>query len=161
MIRNVTAADAEAISAIYNPYVVETTVTFEEESVASAEMETRIRDTVAAGLPWVVAEIDGRIVAYAYASRWKSRCAYRYAVESTVYVAPGHAGQGLGTLLYRELFDQLRACGVHSVLAGITLPNDASVALHEKMGFEKVGQFREVGWKFRRWIDVGYWELFL
>jgi L-amino acid N-acyltransferase YncA len=160
MIRNVTPADAEAIAAIYNHYIAETTATFEEEPVSTAEMETRIRDTLGA-LPWVVAEIDGRVVAYAYASRWKSRCAYRYAVESTVYTAPGRTGQGLGTLLYSELFDQLRACGMHSVLAGITLPNDASVALHEKMGFEKVGQFREVGWKFGRWIDVGYWELML
>jgi len=160
MIRNATIADAEAIAAIYNYYIAETTATFEEEPVTIAEIETRIRETLGA-LPWVVAEIDGRVVAYAYASRWKSRCAYRFAVESTVYVDRAHPRKGLGTLLYRELIEQLRACGMHSVLAGITLPNNPSVALHEKMGFQKVGQFREVGWKFNRWIDVGYWELFL
>jgi L-amino acid N-acyltransferase YncA len=160
MIRNVTVADAEAIAGIYNPYVAETTVTFEEEPVSTAEMETRIRDTLGA-LPWLVAEIDGRVIAFAYASRWKGRCAYRYAVESTVYVDRAHPRNGLGTLLYHELFDQLRACSMHSVLAGITLPNEASVALHEKFGFKKVAHFREVGWKFSRWIDVGYWQLLL
>jgi phosphinothricin acetyltransferase len=160
MIRNVTVADAETIAGIYNHYVAETTVTFEEEPVSTADMATRISETLGA-LPWVVAEIDGSVAAYAYASRWKSRCAYRYAVESTVYVDRAHPRRGLATLLYRELFDQLRACSMHSVLAGITLPNDPSVALHEKFGFEKVAQFREVGWKFGRWIDVGYWELLL
>ena len=160
MIRACTAADAAAICAIYNPYVLETVITFEETPVSTAEMAQRIAD-VTARLPWLVAEEGRGLVGYAYATPWKARSAYRFSVESTVYVAPDHMGRGVGTALYRELIDALRRLGMHSAVGGIALPNAASIALHEKLGFRKIGQFVEIGRKFDRWVDVGYWELIL
>jgi phosphinothricin acetyltransferase len=160
MIRACVAADAAAICAIYNPYVLETVITFEEEPVSTAEMARRIGE-VATRFPWLVAEENGEIVGYAYATPWKARSAYRFSVESTVYVARGHMGRGVGTALYRALIDALRMLGVHCAVGGIALPNAASIALHEKLGFEKIGQFVEVGRKLDRWVDVGYWELIL
>ncbi len=161
MICSATNADATAIAALYNHYVVNTSVTFEEEAVAIEEMAQRIADTQAAELPWLVYEENQRILGYAYASKWKSRCAYRYAVESTVYLDKAATGRGLGTTLYTALLAELRKQNLHCVIGGIALPNTASVALHEKFGFQKVAQFKEVGWKFDQWIDVGYWELIL
>ena len=114
-----------------------------------------------AALPWFVCETDGRVSGYAYASPWKSRSAYRRSVESTVYVAPHSAGHGIGSMLYRALISDLRERDLHTVIGGIALPNAASVALHEKMGFRKVAEFAEVGWKFERYIAVGYWQLLL
>lgn len=160
MIRSAGPADAAAICAIYNPYVLNTIITFEEQAVSITEMENRILEVVR-DLPWLVAEEDGQILGYAYASKWKSRCAYRYAVESTVYLQTGLAGRGLGTLLYRALLADLRGRGMHTVIGGIALPNPASVALHEKLGFVQVAHFKEVGWKLERRIDVGYWQLIL
>jgi L-amino acid N-acyltransferase YncA len=123
-------------------------------------MAQRIAD-VTARFPWLVADEGGAIVGYAYATPWKPRSAYRFSVESTVYVAPDHMGRGVGTALYRELIDALRRLGVHCTVGGIALPNSASIALHEKLGFRKIGQFVEIGRKFDRWVDVGYWELSL
>lgn len=121
----------------------------------------RIADVQAAGLPWLVAEAEGVVAGYAYATKWRVRHAYRFSVESSVYLAPASAGQGIGTMLYRALLDRLRDGGFHLAIGGIALPNAASIALHEKLGFEKVAQFREVGFKFGRWTDVGYWQLSL
>jgi L-amino acid N-acyltransferase YncA len=160
MIRACTTADATAICSIYNHYVRETVITFEEAPVAVPEMAQRVVD-VATRFPWLVAEEGNEIVGYAYATPWKTRSAYRFSVESTVYVAPGQTGRGLGTALYRELLDELRKQGVHSVVGGIALPNAASITLHEKLGFKKIGEFVEIGRKFDRWVDVGYWELIL
>jgi phosphinothricin acetyltransferase len=123
-------------------------------------MRARIAEVLET-LPWLVHEEDGRVLGFAYASRWKGRCAYRFAAESTVYVADGHARRGIGRALYTALLSDLRARGVHCVIGGIAQPNPASVALHEALGFSKVAHFREVGWKFGRWIDVGYWEVVL
>ena len=149
-IHTASAAHAGAIVAIYNHYVRETIVTFEEEPVSAAEMASRIAEVATHGLPWLVAEQDRAVVGYAYA--------YRYSVESTVYLASGRDRQGLGSALYSELFRRLAAAGSHAVIAGIALPNAGSVALHEKFGMSKVAHFKEVGFKFGRWIDVGYWE---
>jgi L-amino acid N-acyltransferase YncA len=158
VIRTATAEDAAALAQIYNHYVEHTVVTFEEQPVAVAEMAGRLVETAAAGLPWlVVAQAEGAR-GYAHASKWKGRCAYRYSVEVTVYLAPGATGRGLGRALYEALFRQLRAQGYHCAMGGIALPNAASVALHERMGMAKVAHFREVGYKFGRWIDVGYWQ---
>ena len=159
-IRACTSADAAAICAIYNPYVRETVITFEETPVPTAEMAQRIGD-VTAHWPWLVAEEQGAILGYAYATPWKARSAYRFSVETTVYVAPGHMRRGLGAALYRQLIDELRVRGVHAAVGGIALPNAASIALHEKLGFKKIGQFVEIGRKLDRWVDVGYWELIL
>ncbi len=157
MIRSATPADADAICAIYNHYVLHTAVTFEEVAVEAAEMRQRIAE-VQALFPWLVAEDEGRLMGYAYASRWRTRSAYRYSVESTVYLSPEAVGRGWGSRLYRELFAQLEAAGIHAVMGGITLPNPASVALHEKLGFRKVAHFEAVGWKEGKWLDVGYWQ---
>lgn len=157
-LRDARPDDAPAIAAIYNPYIVDTTISFEEEPVTDAEMARRIGDVQAAGLPWLVAEQHGVVIGYAYATKWRVRHAYRHSVETSVYLAPAAARQGIGTALYLALFDRLLAAGCHLVIGGIALPNDASVALHEKMGYEKAAHFKEVGFKFGRWLDVGYWQ---
>lgn len=157
-IRPAHAADAAAIAAIYNHYVATTTISFEEQPVSVGEMAGRI-ETVGAKLPWLVCEQDGVVMGYAYATPWRVRSAYRFSAESSVYVSPEHPRKGVGSRLYRHLIDELRARGLHMVIGGIAQPNEASVALHEAMGFRKVAHFSEVGMKFGRWIDVGYWEL--
>ena len=161
VVRAATAADAEAVAAIYNHYVIETVVTFEEEPVAPPEIARRIAEVQAAALPWLVADLGGEVVGYSYATRWRPRRAYRFSTEVTVYVAPDRGRRGIGSLLYARLLAILAESGVHVALGGIALPNDASVALHEKLGFEKVALLREVGYKFDRWIDVGYWQRIL
>lgn len=160
MIRPAGIGDARRICGIYNHYVLNTVITFEETPVSDDEMGERIR-AVRQSLPWLVSEIDGNVTGYAYANLWKSRSAYRFSVESTVYMDQQFVGKGIGRQLYEALVTDLRARGLHSVLGGIALPNAVSVALHERMGFKKVAHFSEVGWKFNQWIDVGYWELTL
>jgi len=112
----------------------------------------------AASLPWLVAELDGEVAGYAYASPWASRVGYRFTVEITVYVHRDHGGKGLGSALYGALLPMLEAGGIHSVIGGIALPNEGSVALHEKFGLRKVAHYDEVGIKFGQWIAVGYWQ---
>ena len=160
MVRMANTQDAEAVVAIYNHYVVNTVVTFEEEPVLAGDMARRMEDVFASSLPWIVADDDGgRVVGYAYATKWKARAAYRFSVETTVYLADGNAHKGLGTRLYTELFRLLKERGIHAAIGGIALPNAGSVALHEKFGMRKVAHFSEVGFKFGRWVDVGYWEV--
>jgi L-amino acid N-acyltransferase YncA len=158
-IRDARVDDAEAIASIYNHYVLTTSISFEETEVAAIDMAGRVADVQAGGLPWLVAEIDGVIAGYAYASKWRVRHAYRFSAETSVYLAHEAAGKGIGGALYRVLLERLRAGGYHLAIGGIALPNAASVALHEKMGFEKVAHFGEVGFKFGQWTDVGYWQL--
>jgi len=158
IIRQADRSDAASIASIYNHYVAETVVTFDEQPISTEEMARRVEEVQAASLPWLVAEHDDRVVGYAYAAPWKRRAAYRFSVEITVYLDPNHFGRKLGTKLYNELFAILRNTQAHAVIGGIALPNDASVALHERFGMRKVAVFEEVGFKFNRWIDVGYWE---
>jgi phosphinothricin acetyltransferase len=146
---------------IYNYYVVNTVITFEEEPVTAQTMAARVAEAQEASLPWLVAEIGGSVVGYAYASKWKGRCSYRYSVETTIYLEHGHEGRGIGRKLYSALLLDLRARGMHVVIGGAALPNDASIALHEKLGFERVATFCQVGFKHGRWIDVAYWQLVL
>jgi len=160
-IRAAEPPDAAGIAAIYNHYVERSIVTFEEEPVSDAEMARRIEDVRADSLPWLVAEEKGEVLGYASSRPWKPRRGYRFSAEVTVYAEHGSAGRGIGTALYEHLLPALRARGIHAAMGGIALPNAASVALHEKLGFEKVAHFREVGFKFDRWIDVGYWEKIL
>ena len=160
-IREATPSDATAIAEIYNHYVTETVVTFEEEPVAAAEMARRIEEVRSASLPWLVAEEGLEVAGYAYATRWRGRSGYRFSAEVTVYLASGRGGRGIGSKLYEQLFSLLRARGVHAVMGGIALPNEASVALHEKLGMRKVAHFEQVGFKLDRWIDVGYWQRLL
>ncbi|MGH8183416.1 MAG: arsinothricin resistance N-acetyltransferase ArsN1 family B [Rhodanobacteraceae bacterium] len=160
MIRAATSADAPAVCAIYNHYVTNTIVTFEEQPVAATEMQSRMA-AVLEKLPWLVLEHDGEIVGYACASPWKARSGYRFTVETSVYLVPAQIGRGLGTTLYASLLHDLRARNIHCVIGGAALPNPASVALHEKLGFTKVAHFRGNGFKFGRWIDVAYWQRLL
>ena len=160
-IRPATAADAARIAAIYNRYVAQTTISFEEQPVSEAEMAGRIRDVADAGLPWLVAVHQGELAGYAYATKWRARPAYRFSVESTVYLNDSACGRGWGALLYRQLIGQLRAGGIRTVIAGIAQPNARSVGLHERLGFRKVAHFSDVGYKFGGWVDVGYWQLSL
>jgi phosphinothricin acetyltransferase len=157
-VRPADARDAEAIARIYNHYIVDTAISFEEQAVSPAEMAERILEVQAVSLPWLVAERDGRLIGYAYASKWKGRCAYRHSVESTIYLEAGLERQGIGNQLYGALMADLRERSIHVVIGGIAQPNPACVALHERLGFEKVAHFREVGYKFGRWIDVAYWQ---
>jgi phosphinothricin acetyltransferase len=161
VIRQAIAADAGDIAHIYNHYVRETIVTFEEQPVSIVEMAKRLADTAADSLPWLIAEQDGAITGYARASKWKPRSAYRFSVETTIYLAPDCLGKGVGTTLYQFLVNELKKLGLHAAIGGIALPNAGSVALHEKLGFRKVAHFAEVGFKFDRWIDVAYWQLML
>ncbi|MGZ5201194.1 MAG: arsinothricin resistance N-acetyltransferase ArsN1 family B [Telluria sp.] len=158
MIRDAETRDAEAVSAIYRHYVLTTTISFEEVPPSVEEMGCRIQAVQDGKLPWLVAEIDGRVVGYAYATKWKERSAYRFSVETSVYLDAAVHGRGVASALYERLLEALRAAGIHTVIGGIAQPNPASVRLHEKFGFEQVGLFRQVGRKFDRWVDVGYWQ---
>jgi phosphinothricin acetyltransferase len=160
VIRAATTDDAARIAAIYNHYIEHTVVTFEEAPVTVAEMAERIAKVLASHV-WLVTERDGEVIAYAYAAHWGARCSYRLSVETSIYVAAEHCGRGHGEPLYAALVDAVRARGFHCAIGGVALPNPASARLHEKLGFEKVAHFGEVGRKFDRWIDVGYWELIL
>lgn len=154
-------ADAAAIAAIYSHYILTTTISFEEDPVDAQEIAQRMQAVEVAGLPYLVAEEDGAIMGYAYATPWRVRRAYRSSVETSVYLRAGTHARGTGTALYQALLAALTASGYHLAIGGIAQPNAASVALHEKLGFEKVAHFKEVGYKFGRWVDVGYWQLIL
>ncbi|MDJ0941463.1 MAG: GNAT family N-acetyltransferase [Woeseiaceae bacterium] len=158
-VRGAAAGDAADIARIYNHYIEHSHATFETDPVHAGDMADRIAETQATSLPWLVAEQAGSVLGYAYASKWKGRCAYRYSVESTIYLDPEATGRGLGVPLYSALIHAVRTLSMHSMIGGIALPNDPSIGLHEKLGFRKIGQFVEVGYKFDRWIDVGYWQL--
>ena len=156
-IRIAAERDAEAIAAIYAPHVTRGVASFEESAPTADEMRARIAK-VAGLYPWLVAEEDGAVLGYAYADRFRERSAYRWAVETTVYVADGAQRRGVGRLLYSALLDILRRQGFTQAIAAISLPNDASVKLHELAGFRRAGVYRQVGWKLGRWIDVGLWQ---
>jgi L-amino acid N-acyltransferase YncA len=159
-IRNVAAQDAAQICDIYNHYVRNTVITFEQQPVSVPEMQERIA-SYASAYAWLVAERDGQVLGYAYATRWRARAAYDHTVESTIYVADAARGSGVGRPLYMALLDALRQRSIHAVVGCIALPNPGSIALHEKCGFEKVAHFPQVGRKFDQWIDVGFWQVLL
>ncbi|APZ43568.1 arsinothricin resistance N-acetyltransferase ArsN1 family B [Acidihalobacter ferrooxydans] len=161
MIRPVHDADASAIADIYNHYIRDTVISFEETEIDTAQIRARLGKIADAGLPWLVAEDNSKLLGYAYAAPWHARSAYRFAVEVTVYLAADAGGRGLGTALYRALFRELELRGIHTAIGCIALPNPASVALHEKLGMRKIGHFAEVGYKFGQWLDVGYWQIIL
>lgn len=158
-IRTAAASDAAQIAAIYNHYIAATCITFETEPVTVEGMAQRIRETLDLPLPWLVVEEGGKIGGYAYSSKWKGRCAYRFSVEATIYLDPDWTGKGLGVELYTALIDAIKAASMRSIIGGIALPNDASIRLHERLGFKKVGHFEKVGFKNDQWVDVGYWQL--
>jgi phosphinothricin acetyltransferase len=160
MVRKVKSGDEVQICDIYNYYIENTTITFEEVPLSKADMLERI-EKISSKYPFIVYEENGQVVGYAYATEWRVRAAYRNSVEITVYLKDGFGGKGLGKQLYTELFKELRNKNLHAVIGGIALPNPASIALHEKFGMQKVAHFKEVGCKFNQWVDVGYWEVIL
>ena len=158
-IRPASSPDSQAIADIYNHYVENSVVSFEEATVSMVEIESRMAKVHTNGLPWVVAEdAHTNVIGYAYAAPWKTRSAYRFTVELTIYLASDAVAQGWGTRLYSAVVSDLKETPIKTVVAGITLPNRASVAIHEKFGLRKVAHFEKVGFKFGRWLDVGYWQ---
>lgn len=160
MVRDCTDNDIAAMCEIYNFYVENSLCTFEETVINETEMQSRVSATTLS-YPWLVCEEDGVVRGYAYATAWKSRSAYRNSAEVTVYVNPQQMGKGFGKALYQTLESKLTQQNRHALLAGIALPNPASIALHEKLGFEKVAHLKQVGFKLGKWVDVGYWQKIL
>jgi phosphinothricin acetyltransferase len=158
-IRPIEATDAAQIAEIYNYYIDTSVATFENERIDAAEMEKRISETLAGNYPFFTAEENGEVTGYAYGHQFRARSAYRHSVEVSVYIKDGFNGKGIATLLYERLFPEISRRGFHTIIAGISLPNEASVKLHEKFGMVQVAHFREVGFKFGKWIDTGYWQL--
>ncbi|MFN2463587.1 MAG: arsinothricin resistance N-acetyltransferase ArsN1 family B [Candidatus Dormibacteria bacterium] len=154
-VREATENDAEACAAIYAPYVLDSAVSFEIDPPTPDEMAARIATSLGTHA-WLVLEDEGRVVGYAYGSRFKSRAAYRWACEVSVYMEVGKHRHGGGRALYEVLLDRLRQRGFRMAIAGMTLPNDASVGLHESMGFEPVGTYRRIGFKHGAWHDVAW-----
>ena len=152
------AGDAARIAQIYQPYVEETIISFEEVAPTADQMADRIRSTLA-WTPWLVADEDGRVVGYAYASRHRERTGYRWSVDISVYLEAGAQGRGIGRALYRELLELLRRQRFVNVYAGITLPNDASVGLHRAIGMEQIGTYERVGYKFGQWLGVTWFGM--
>ncbi len=157
LIRPATPSDAASILAIYSPYVRDTAVSFEEEVPTLAQIESRIERTLQRW-PWLVCEQAGEVVGYVYASQHRDRAAYRWAVDVAAYVSPTYRRAGIGRALYTSLFELLGQQGYYRAYAGITLPNPASVALHEAVGFGPVGVYKAVGYKLGAWHDVGWWQ---
>jgi phosphinothricin acetyltransferase len=158
-IRMAGIGDAEAIAAIYRPYVTDAVTSFEVAPPSAAEMARRI-ESVLALAPWLVSvDAKGDPIGYAYASRHAERAAYQWSVDAAVYVRAGHHRRGVGRALYHSLFPLLRLQGFYVAHAGITLPNESSVGLHESFGFRPIGVYPAVGWKFGAWRDVGWWQL--
>lgn len=150
--------DAAAVAAIYADAVASTLASFEEVPPDAAEMARRIGDTLRR-MPWLVAELDGDVIGYAYAAPHHARPGYRWSVNLSAYVAPGHRGRGVGKRLYAHLLDILRLQGLVNAYAGVTLPNPASERLHEAIGMRRFAVYRRVGFKFGAWHDVAWYEL--
>lgn len=159
-IRFADLGDATKIAAIYNRYITETTVTFEVEPLDTETMQARINSFVKHGV-YVVAEEKGDVVGYAYAHPWKERTAFCHTWETTVYVNPTFQRQGIGLRLMEELIAQCRERGVHALVACITAENEGSRRMHTRLGFSQVSLYKEVGYKFGRWLDVADYELML
>jgi L-amino acid N-acyltransferase YncA len=151
--------DAAAVAEIYAPYVRDTTVTFEVDPPEADVMARRISSALEM-YPWLVAEnSEGQVVGYAYAGRHRERPAYRWTIDTTIYIDRAHRRAGVGTRLYMSLLDILRGQGFRSAFAEIVLPNPGSVGLHERMGFKEIGIHHDVGFKLESWCDIGYWRL--
>jgi phosphinothricin acetyltransferase len=160
MIRPVTTADAAAITALYNPYIERTVISFEQNPVSISEMTARIR-AISAAYPYFVWENGGEVLGYACLHQWNERYAYHFVAEDSIYLKMGYERRGIGTALLTALLEAARNRAFHAVVAAITVPNAASTGLHERFGFQKAGVLRELGYKCDTWLDVGYWQLLL
>lgn len=160
MIRKVKLEDADQIAEIYNYYILNSIATFEETPISGEDIKERI-NTITLKYPWIVYEDEGQVVGYAYAGEWRARNAYRFSVESSVYLKNGLEKKGIGSGLYQDLLNQLKEMNFHTVKGVLGLPNEPSIYLHEKFGFKKVAHFKDAGFKFGKWVDVGYWQLII
>jgi L-amino acid N-acyltransferase YncA len=160
-IREAHPADAADLAEIYNLYIADSIATFEMDPIERGIMATRMEEGTEGRYPWLVAEVSEGIVGFAFARPFRPRSGYSPTAETSIYLSPSVTGRGIGRALYGRLLDRVRARGFHVAIATIALPNEASVALHESFGFAKVAHLPEVGRKFERWIDVGYWHLAL
>jgi len=160
MIRKATINDAKDITDIYNYYINNSVATFEELPVGISYFTEKVQDGLKR-LPWFVYEINGQVIGYSYANQWKPRSGYFNSVEVSVYLKNGVTQKGIGSELYKTLIDYLKEINIHVAIGGICLPNEPCVALHKKFGFKKVAHFKEIGYKFNKWVDVEYWQLTL
>lgn len=161
MIRNVLPQDVGKIADIYNYYIENTVITFEEEKVQEAEFINRINGITDKGYPFIVYLENDKLLGYAYLNNWRSRPAYNITLETSVYVDNTAVSRGIGSLLYSRLIEEGKKIGIHSLIGSISLPNDMSRKLHQKFGFELIGNFKESGRKFEKYIDVEFWQLML
>ena len=155
MIRKAELKDAPRVTEIYNHYVATTCYTFDVEPRPVSKFE----EMISSGHPWLVFENEGVVAGFAYSNKWKEKYAYRFTHESTIYLEESCPGRGIGSQLYKKLFEVAKEQGLRSLVACIVLPHDQSVHFHEKLGFVKTAHFKEVGYKFDKWLDVGYWQL--
>lgn len=160
IIRNIKSDDIISVLNIYAPFIANSTVTFENEIPNIDSFTNRIEHYVAS-FPWLVADVDGKIAGYAYASKYRDREAYQWMVECSIYLDPDFAGKGIAKNLYNALFEILKIQGIYKVFAVIGLPNLKSVSFHEKMGFTWFATYKNVGYKLGKWLNVGWWELIL
>jgi phosphinothricin acetyltransferase len=158
MIRDVVLSDSARIAEIYNYYIENTIISFEEERVDSGEIESRIKAVLEKNYPYIVYEENGLLIGYAYLNNWRARPAYNITLETSIYLDIRFTGKGIGSALYKELIDRSKRINIHSLIGVISLPNEASQQIHEKLGFQLVGNFKESGKKFNRWIDVEFWQ---
>ena len=156
-IREATICDAEAILNIYKDYITDSCITFETEVPSLEEFSSRI-EKIIEGYPYVVCEVEGKVTGFAYASKHRERAAYKYSADVSVYVSALYQGRGIGKALYTKLFELLKNRDICMIYAGITLPNDKSISLHKSFGFEEVGIYHNVGYKFGEWLDVVWME---
>lgn len=161
MIRNATMQDAAQIADIYNYYIENTIITFEEIKVTKDIIAERIKKITAKGYPFLVYEQENQIVGYAYLNNWRERSAYDITLETSVYLEKNCTGKGIGSLLYQLLVERAKSINIHSLIGVISLPNDISRELHRRFGFKLIGNFRESGVKFGKYVDVEFWQLML
>lgn len=160
VLREASPLDSVKLLDIYRPYIEDTAISFEVQMPSVKEFGHRIEETQKR-FPWLVIENDGAIAGYAYAGPHRSRCAYEWSVDSSVYVSSNFHQQGIGTRLYKELFEILKMQGVINIFAGITIPNHSSICFHESFAFNHIGTYKNVGYKLGKWWDVGWWQLVL
>lgn len=160
-IRNVTLQDAKSICDIYNYYIKDTIITFEDEVVSEKEIKERISKILKKGYPYIVYEEDGCVVGYAYVDNWRTRKAYDITLETSIYLDKDSIGKGIGRILYQELINKARQINIYSLIGVVSLPNEPSQKIHADLGFELIGNFKESGRKFDKLIDVEFWQLFL
>ena len=161
MIRNVKLSDAEAISNIYNYYIENTVITFETDIFDIKKTERRIETILEKGFPYIVYEEDGKVIGYAYAGIWRERKSYEITLETSIYLDQNKTKKGIGRKLYKELIEQSRQIGAHSLIGVVSVPNENSKRLHLNFEFELLGTFKEVGQKFNKYISVEFWQLML